>query len=61
MEKDNNTDLVERLRIEIKYEAYLNPKQVDEVSWRGEVGILISVNEAKIIVKMFDEMKAQHL
>ena len=52
--------LVARLQNEIEYEADLNPNQVDEVSWRGEVGILISVNEAKLLVKMLDEMNTQH-
>jgi hypothetical protein len=44
----------------ISEEEKYNPEQLDECSWSYQVGILITTNEAKLLLKMLDEMNTQH-
>lgn len=57
-------DALSRLVIKIdkliKDEEQYNPEQLDESSWSYQVGILITANEAKLLLKILDEMNVQH-
>ena len=44
----------------IKDEEQYNPEQLNESSWNYQVGILITANEAKLLLEMLDEMNVQH-
>lgn len=57
---DALSQLVIKIDKLIKEEERYNPKQLDESSWNYQVGILISANEAKLLLKMLDEMNVQH-
>lgn len=58
-------DALDQLAIKIdqliKDEEKYNPKQLDECSWNYQVGILITANEAKLLLKVLDEVKMFHL
>jgi len=53
-------DILYKLQGEIKFERKNNPRDCDKISWGNQQGILISVEEAEIIVKMYDKMNMQH-
>jgi hypothetical protein len=57
---DALSQLVIKIDKLIKEEEQYNPEQLDESSWSYQVGILITVNEAKLLLKMLDEMNVQH-
>jgi hypothetical protein len=52
--------IIEKLKWEIEFERKNNPDYCDRTSWGNQAGILISVVEAEILVKMYDEMNVQH-
>lgn len=47
----DNNKLTDRLNLEIRYEQD-RPDLHDEISWRYQHGIIISVNEAKLFVDL---------
>ena len=49
-------DLLSKLKGEIKFERMHNPTTCETISWGSQIGILISVEEAETIVKMYDKM-----
>ena len=57
---DALSQLVIKIDKLIKDEEQYNPEQLDESSWSYQVGILITANEAKLLLKMLDEMNVQH-
>jgi hypothetical protein len=57
---DALSQLVIKIDKLIKEEEQYNPEQLDESSWSYQVGILITANEAKLLLKMLDEMNVQH-
>lgn len=57
---DALSQLVIKIDKLIKDEEQYNPEQLDEISWNYQVGILITANEAKLLLKMLDEMNVQH-
>jgi hypothetical protein len=57
---DALSQLVIKIDKLIKEEELYNPEQLDESSWSYQVGILITANEAKLLLKMLDEMNVQH-
>ena len=61
---DNNKEqiesfnqLIERLKGEIKLEKKYNPHDCDKISWHNQHGILISVVEAELLVKIYNLFK----
>ena len=52
---DALSQLVIKIDKLIKDEEQYNPEQLDESSWSYQVGILITANEAKLLLKMLDE------
>ena len=54
------SSLVQKMETLISEEEKYNPEQLDECSWSYQVGILITTNEAKLLLKMLDEMNTQH-
>jgi hypothetical protein len=57
---DALSSLVQKMETLISEEEKYNPKQLDECSWNYQVGVLITANEAKLLLKMLDEMNTQH-
>ena len=57
---DALSTLVQKMETLISEEEKYNPEQLDECSWSYQVGILITANEAKLLLKMLDEMNTQH-
>jgi len=49
-------DVLFKLQGEIKFERENNPIDCDKISWGNQQGILISVEEAEIIVAMYNRM-----
>ena len=54
------SSLVQKMETLISEEEKYNPEQLDECSWNYQVGVLITANEAKLLLKMLDEMNTQH-
>lgn len=57
---DTLSSLVHKMGTLISEEEKYNPEQLDECSWSYQVGVLITANEAKLLLKMLDEMNTQH-
>jgi hypothetical protein len=57
---DALSQLVIKIDKLIKEEEQYNPELLDESSWSYQVGILITANEAKFLLKMLGEMNVQH-
>jgi len=49
-------EFIEGLKNEIEYERKFNPNDCDKISWSNQDGILISVNEAELLVNMYDKL-----
>ena len=52
--------IIEKLKGEVEFEKINNPEDCNTACWGSQAGILISVKEAELIVKMYDEMNIQH-
>jgi hypothetical protein len=57
---DALSSLVQKMETLISEEEKYNPEQLDECSWSYQVGVLITANEAKLLLKMLDEMNTQY-
>ena len=55
---DALSQLVIKIDKLIKDEEQYNPEQLNESSWNYQVGILITANEAKLLLKMLDKANA---
>ena len=57
---DALSSLVKKMETLISEEEKYNSEQLDECSWNYQVGVLITANEAKLLLKMLDEMNTQY-
>jgi hypothetical protein len=57
---DAFSSLVQKMETLISEEERYNPEQLDECSWGYQFGVLITANEAKLLLKMLDKMNTQH-